>query len=173
MERGCSANSGGWRFRVSTLLVLCGVMLLPGCGGGGPARPKPVPVKGTVTFRGKPLANARVMFWGEKAPMPAVGDTNDAGEFELSMYGKGDGALAGANKVTVVSLSSSQDAGGGVMPDATKLATKGETVPLDAKIANESKAGVVLPKMYGDSSNTTLTWTVKPEGETDVKLELK
>lgn len=172
MERGCSANSGGWRFRMSALLVLGGVMLLPGCGG-EPARPKPVPVKGTVTFRGKPLANARVMFWGEKAPMPAVGDTNDAGEFELSMYGKGDGALAGPNKVTVVSLASSQNAGGGVMPDATKLATGAETLPLEAKVANESKSGIVIPKMYGDSSNTTLTWTVKPEGETDVKLELK
>lgn len=171
MERGSSANSGGWRFGFSTLLLLGGVMLLPGCGG-EPARPKPVPVKGTVTFRGKPLANARVTFWGEKAPMPAVGDTNDAGEFELSMYGKGDGALVGANKVTVISL-----AGGGdadlVMPDATKLAAGGETLPLNAKVAKESKAGVVLPKMYGDSSNTTLSWTVKPEGETDVKLELK
>jgi len=170
MVLGFAANGCGRRVGVTMLLVISGALLLPGCGG-EPARPKPVPVKGSVTFRGKPLANARVTFFAKGAPMPAVGDTNDAGEFELSTYGKGDGAIVGENKVTVVSLSSGS---GGMMPDPTKVASGEGALPGKAEIkGSDGGGGVTIPKLYGDSSNTPLTWTVKPEGETSVKLELK
>ena len=155
---------------VACLFMAAVTLAMPGCGGGSLARPTPVPVKGTVIFRGNPLPNARVSFFAKGAPMPAVGDTNEAGEFELSMYGKGDGALVGENKVTVISLSSGD---GPTVPDPAKIAS-GEASPgLTAKVEGEKKGGVVLPKVYGDSSNTPLIVTVKPEGETGVKLELK
>jgi hypothetical protein len=172
MVRGFPVNWNSRRVIAPILLLIGGVLLLPGCG--GVTRPKPVPVKGTVTFRGKPLPKARVTFFAKGAPAPATGETNDAGEFELSMYGKGDGALVGENTVTVVALST----GGGPMmpPDATKLMSGGEgTVSAKAEIGSSKVSGPAasLPKLYGDSSNTPLKWTVKPEGETDAKIELK
>lgn len=154
--------------KASVVWMFCAAISLSGCGPKAP--PKPVPVKGTVVFRGKPLANARVSFYGPGAPLPASGDTNDNGEFVLTMYKDGDGALVGENKVTVISLPKS----GGALaspPDPTKIA-KGEVDPgANAKIP---KAGPdIIPKVYGDLAHTTLVWTVKPEGETSAKIELK
>ncbi|MDZ4686468.1 MAG: hypothetical protein SH850_15470 [Planctomycetaceae bacterium] len=170
MVMGFAANGSGSRAGVAMLLAIAGALFLQGCGG-EPPRPKPVPVKGTVTFRGKPLAKARVTFYGKGAPMPATGETNDAGAFELSMYAQGDGALAGENKVTLDLISSGGDSTS--PPDATKLAMGGASTPLKAEIGKKTDGGVTLPKNYSNSSNTPLTVTVKPEGETDLKLELK
>ena len=164
----CDGGAMAWcrLTRISFLLVVPAAMFLSGCG--APKPPKPVPVKGTVTFRGKPLANARVSFYGPKASLPATGDTNEKGEFVLSMYGKDDGALVGEDKVTVSSLSKDS---GNAPPDATKIASGGGNPSATAKIARGG--GDTIPKVYADSANTTLTWTVKAEGETDAKIELK
>lgn len=146
-------------------------VIVSGCGGSG--APQAVPVKGTVVFRGKPLANARVTFYAKGAPVPAIGDTNEAGEFELSTYGKGDGAIVGENKVTV-SLLPSASGNSAMPPDATKIASGTATLPKEMTIgAGKKKEGTTLPALYSDSTNTPLTWTVKPEGSLDVKLELK
>lgn len=173
MVCGWPANSRGGRASAAMFLLAVAALLLPGCG--GDTRPKTVPVKGTVTFRGKPLANARVTFYGAKAPMPAVGDTNENGEFELSMYGKGDGALAGENKVTVTMLTAGGGAGAMMPLDPTKMATGGsQDLPLKAEVPRDGgKQAVTLPKVYGDSSNTPLVEQVGPEGNLNVKLELK
>lgn len=160
------------RDRLTELLVLSVAILMSGCGGA--AKPQPVPVKGTVVFRGKPLANARVTFFAPKAPVPAIGDTNESGEFVLSMYSKGDGALVGENKVTVALLPSASGGGMAMPPDPTKIASGTADVPTKMQIGTGKKKEVSsLPALYSDSSNTPLTWTVKPEGSSDVKLELK
>lgn len=158
-----------WRTTgASVLLLVTSVIPLSGCG--GQSLPKPVPVKGTVIFRGKPLANARVSFYGPKAPLPATGDTNENGEFVLTMYKEGDGAIVGENKVTVAAL---PKAGGDTMmpPDPTQISSGGGNPGTTAKVAKG--APDVIPKVYADLANTTLVWTVKPEGETAAKLELK
>lgn len=164
----CEGDAMAWcrLTRISFLLVVPAAMFLIGCG--GVKLPKPVPVKGIVTFRGKPLANARVSFYGPKATMPATGDTNDNGEFVLSMYGKDDGALVGENKVTVTPLSKDT---GNAPPDATKIASGGGNPGATAKIARGPAD--IIPKVYADLANTTLTWTVKAEGEPSAKIELK
>jgi hypothetical protein len=157
--------------RLTGFLCLGLAVIASGCGDSG--APKVVPVKGTVVFRGKPLANARVTFYAKGAPIPAVGDTNDAGEFELTTYAKGDGAVAGENKVTV-SLLPSASGSSALPPDPTKIASGTATLPKEMTIGTGNKKEVsALPTLYSDSTNTPLAWTVNPEGSPDVKLELK
>ena len=159
------ADCGAWQCRFATVAVVAGLLSLPGCGGNKTPALKMASVKGVVLFREKPLAKARVTFYAKGAPTPVMGDTNDAGEFEL----KG-GAVVGENKVTVVSLGAAS--GSSYMPDPSKVGTP-EVAPLSAERPKQDGGGVELPKLYGDAINTPLNWTVKPEGDLSVKLELK
>ena len=69
-----------------------------------------VPVSGTVTLDGKPLADAAVGFFADVGGTPAVGTTDAQGKFTLSTHKPGDGATQGQNVVTV-SKQSNLDAG--------------------------------------------------------------
>src|SRR5207237_9238261 len=80
-----------------------GVVLAAGCGSSTMA-----PVKGRVTFKGKPVAEAYVSFSpaprfdGDKEPgKPATGQSTTDGQFVLSTYKPYDGALIGKHRVVV------------------------------------------------------------------------
>lgn len=81
------------------------VALLCGCGKNNPWE-KAYPAKGTVTYKGKPVKDAELLFFpvDEKAPeaVRPWAKSNEKGEFTLSTYNNGDGAPAGSYKVTVV-----------------------------------------------------------------------
>lgn len=62
--------------------------------------PELVPVKGTVTRDGKPLAGAIVTFEPSKGA-PSSGATNDAGEFELRYNIDYMGAVPGTHTVRI------------------------------------------------------------------------
>ncbi|AWM39309.1 hypothetical protein GobsT_23870 [Gemmata obscuriglobus] len=89
------------RLRAGALL---GLALLAagssGCGG-----PKGVPVakvRGTVTYRGKPVAKASVSFIPETpGTVPALATTDENGAYSLSTYGTGDGAPVGPCRVAI------------------------------------------------------------------------
>ena len=72
---------------------------LTGCGKTGPQL---APVSGTVTFNGKPLARARVVFYPSDGRRTAIGMTDDKGQFSLGTYAIDDGALVGQHEVVVV-----------------------------------------------------------------------
>jgi hypothetical protein len=59
-----------------------------------------MPVKGTVTFQGSPLAEADVAFT-PKGGRPATGRTDAAGRFSLTTFKTNDGAMVGEHIVTV------------------------------------------------------------------------
>jgi hypothetical protein len=91
------------RTRPSILLLLAGLLLLPGCGG-----PKMAYVTGKVTCKGKPVKEAAVTFNpagrfdGDKEPgKPATGFTDEEGKYVLATFKKNDGALIGKHQVTV------------------------------------------------------------------------
>lgn len=152
------------------IMAFAGVPLLSGCS--SQQQLKTAPVKGVVLFRGKPLAGARVTFFAPKAPLPSMGETNENGEFELTTLKKGDGAIVGENKVTVISVAIKAETVMGP-PDPTKMLSGDAKPGTTAKVPKADKGGVQVPGLYGDLEHTPLTWTVKPEGSTDVKLELK
>ena len=85
-----------------SLILVCGVS---GCG----ESPYVVaPVRGKVLLNNKPLPNAGIMFApiakGESANAGkiAVGRIQEDGAYELSTYGKADGAVVGEHWVTIV-----------------------------------------------------------------------
>ena len=83
-------------FPCSVLLLL--LTVVPAC---GPSGPRPVPVSGTVTVDGQPMAGASVMFMPQSTGQPGVGVTDEAGKFRLTTGSSQEGVLPGAYKVTV------------------------------------------------------------------------
>ena len=82
--------------RASAGLALA-LLLIIGCGRGTPLT---MPVKGTVTFQGSPLAEADVAFT-PTGGRPASGRTDTVGRFMLTTFRTNDGAMIGQHIVTV------------------------------------------------------------------------
>lgn len=81
---------------------LCGAAavfaVLAGCGPGGP---RLVPVTGTVTLDGKPVADAGVMFKPSGNLPPATANTDAQGHFSLVTLNR-PGAVLGEHQVSIV-----------------------------------------------------------------------
>jgi len=72
-----------------------------------------VPISGTITWQGKPLASGRVVFHPQQVAegavrRPATGDLDEAGRYQLTTLTKGDGAAPGNYRVCVFSYLSDQ-----------------------------------------------------------------
>jgi len=76
--------------------------LCAGCGS-SPALPvsPPVPVKGRVTFRGKPLTQGRIVLEPTDGGHDAEGTIQPDGTFALTTFKEGDGALLGVHRVVI------------------------------------------------------------------------
>jgi uncharacterized GH25 family protein len=89
--------------RLSVFTAGLVLVLLPGCGG-----PAMAPVKGKVTFNGKPVKEAQITFSpagaeGQKETgKPGTGFTDEEGNFVLSTFKNYDGAIVGNHSVLVV-----------------------------------------------------------------------
>jgi hypothetical protein len=84
-------------------LAVC-LAALSGCGG-----PAMAPVKGKVTWKGKPVREAAITFSpvGKSADetepgKPGTGFTDEEGNYVLSTFKVRDGALIGSHRVTVM-----------------------------------------------------------------------
>ena len=92
-------------------LVTFGLLLLSllgGCQRG----PKIVPVRGTVTYQGKPLRTGSVIFQPAMG-QPASGIIQSDGTFVLSTRKEGDGATVGPHKVKITCYESRPQVPGG------------------------------------------------------------
>jgi hypothetical protein len=117
---------------------------------GGPA---PIPVSGTVTYQGKPLANFNVICIG-KGGVTATGTTDTQGRFpSLTTNAPGDGAFPGAYSVAIAPV----------------------TTPSDPKssASYEMPARPPFPIRYLSTETSPLTISVKPSGENTFHLELQ
>jgi hypothetical protein len=81
--------------RLVGLATLSCALLLAGCGG-----PRIVPVKGTITRKGKPVPYLFINFMPEGG-RPSWGVTDEAGRFTLAYDDKQNGALVGTHTVWV------------------------------------------------------------------------
>ena len=70
-----------------------------------PVRRPTVPVKGKVTYKGKPLTQGEIVFEPESAGREAHGGIQSDGTFELTTYKQGDGAVPGTHRVAVTGTS--------------------------------------------------------------------
>ncbi|MEK6247545.1 MAG: carboxypeptidase-like regulatory domain-containing protein [Planctomycetales bacterium] len=118
-----------------------------GCWGGGGDHDPTIPVSGTVTLDGMPLADATVSFIPENG-RPANGTTDADGRFELTTYEKGDGVAISKHKVTV-----------------------SKPAPFDPKDPYAERPSLV-PAKYGDLKTTPLEFTVTEEGFDNLKIEI-
>lgn len=88
-----------------SVLPLVTLILIAGCSSQIKA-PKTVPVSGTVTRQGKPLAGVVVTFHPQfnigKTEFEPSGETNAEGKFTLSTANGGDGAPPGEYVVTMI-----------------------------------------------------------------------
>ena len=86
------------------VLILPPVLLAPlwGCGIAGSATPATlIPVKGKVTYKGKPVTKGLVKFEPDGYGRKASGQLQSDGSFVLTTDKEGDGVVAGHHKVSI------------------------------------------------------------------------
>lgn len=134
-------------------------LVIVGCGAPKADLPPLVPVSGTVTLDGKPLANAGVTFIPVGATRGGIYSsiTDDSGRYELIDRESRKGAPVGEFKVICTKW---------VMPD-------GKDYPKDSNVSPlESNARELLPPRYSNESHTELKATI-PDGGTTADFTLK
>jgi hypothetical protein len=141
--------------RVTTVATAAIALLRgPGCGG-DPSKPKLAKVSGTVTYKGKPVTKGLVSFVpatgpGTQTGQSATGELNSSGQFTLTTFDNGDGAVIGEHIVMVQSREEDPAIEGGGMP-----------IP-DAKgNLNIKPAKDLVPTKYATADNSPLRMTVE------------
>lgn len=135
------------------VLLGCGLVspLVAGCGGGTGV--KTYPVKGTVTFKGQPLADAAVTFYPSQGHH-AAGLTDAQGTFFLSTFNPKDGAAAGAYNVGI-----------------TEAVLETPPMPVPGQPDLPPKP-LRFPARYTDPNQSNLTAEVKPGAENNFTFDL-
>lgn len=155
-----SANPGiASRRTIDRMAIVAAIVCAGLVGCGGPAMPKIYPATGTVTWKGKPLADATVSFV-PSVGAPSDGKTDANGKFTIMTNGL-PGARAGACKVTVSKFTGPAPS----MPSAPK--------PEDMmKMYEKKKKGEIdkgeIPIKYGRPETSGLTAEVSTDGAKNV-----
>lgn len=115
-------------------------LLATGC---GPARdpnlPPTAPAGGTVMYNGKPIDHGAITLHPLGKGNPAVGAIDENGNFELSTYTRGDGAVLGQHKVTVDIPPPLDGMHAGAVLKVPKAYTTPETSPITVEITADGK----------------------------------
>lgn len=159
-------------FLKSSLTFTLLAVAVCGCGGGGSDRPKLVPVTGTVVYNGTPVAGATVSFWAEKAPRPAEGVTDSQGKFSLSMFDFNDGAIPGANKITVTKVAAAAANNTANMTEMLNDPAKRAQMMQQTTTQKTEEAKPEVPAKYGNRESTPLSETVADPGPNQFVLQL-
>jgi len=139
--------------------ALLPLLVALGCGGGASGPPL-VPVEGTVTFDGQPLANANVQLipQGQNQGQTGFAKTDAAGKFEIGTAdGKTKGAAAGDYKIVISKH---------IKPDGSDYVAKPDEDPM---LANYKE---LLPAVYSNPEQTNLTTNIPAEGKKDLSFRL-
>ncbi len=156
--------------RHTSLVAVVGLVALlavGGCGDAAAVRSKTVPVTGTVTRGGKPVANAQVNFITAGAARNGAGQTDALGKFVLGTFGNSDGAVVGDHVVTVKKVSAVDTAAVNMPPKPEDLAKSAGAGQMTGGKADES-----IPAKYADPKTTTLKATVKGDGQDNFAFDL-
>ena len=133
-----------------SILAILLLAMLAGCGQKGPAMGR---VSGVVTYEGKPLAAANVMFLPVQGGRPATATTDDRGRFTLTTFTTNDGALVGEHHVTIVKLDA--PASSTPVPQSEPLSPAVPGIPTSTALPASQ-----IPERYGKSATSGLTATV-------------
>jgi hypothetical protein len=159
--------------KIIVLLLGALVVAATGCTG----KPQFVPVEGTVTKEGKPLADVIVEFhpdFATPAPRSHSVPTDASGHYQLRSYYGDDGAVVGQYRVCIhdASILKRGRTSPPRLPTETaplKQAPKDPTRPRFKETASASRR---VPRAYGSPNNTPLQVEVQP-GTQVIDLEVK
>lgn len=142
--------------------VLCALVCgfgLAGCGGGEVKPPPLFPVTGTVTYQGKAVPGATVVFLPtakQKAKDPPLfrpfGVADDEGNYSLMWSEDHEGAPAGQYKVAISAVAPATD---------------------DEEGDSQTKPANAVPDKYGNPATSGFSATVEDGGENVFNFELK
>ena len=90
---------------VALIMLAAAVLALAGCGSN---QLKTAVVRGTVTYKGKPVPNGTISFVPTSGPS-ATGEIQPDGSYVLTTYRKGDGAVLGQHTVVIVAMQDMSD----------------------------------------------------------------
>lgn len=152
----------------SSCLLAVGIV---GCGVGD-NRPARAPVSGTVTLGGNPVEGALVTFVPKsKDGESAVGTTDASGQYVLTTFERGDGAVPGEYFVKVAKYEAYDVPvdNGENMEFSEEAYEQAYTAPDENEVPQGPKN--LLPAKYADSYNSGLEYVVK-EGENTYEIQL-
>ena len=140
--------------RRNAVLGLVLVAMLQGCGGSASNsdHPKVAAVKGSVTYKGKPLANANITYIPDGPGESGTGVTEADGSYFISTYTRKDGAVIGAHVVTV----------------SVPVPSDGPYVPGFDHLQKKS----VIPISYVDPKTSKLSVEVKDQSVNRIDLQI-
>lgn len=149
-----------------SLLLLATLTCFSGCSD-GVNRPQVVPVTGKVTWQGKPVQGATVVFFAPSSPRAARGETDAQGQFKLTTFNSNDGAVPGEHTITITKVKQAAPTPPINLDNPGEAYTKAMTEAANAKIDNE------LPSRYADPAQSGLVRTVTLEGPNDFGIDLE
>jgi hypothetical protein len=126
---------------LSLVVLIPSIGLMTGCSRDN--RPKTYPVQGRLTYAGKPMAKAVIMFFPagvSERPLPSQATADAEGRYQLSTFLTNDGAPAGEYVVTLT----------WPLPKREKRSDP----------EGDSDSSDLLNNVYSDSRNTKLRATV-------------
>lgn len=136
----------------------------------GSNRPPTYPVSGTVTWKGKPVEGARVVFVPQQpGGQAAAGITDAQGRYRLTTYVEGDGAPEGEYRVKVTMYdvrtpTKAEKEAYLSIEDEQKLRFAGDELPTPP-------ARNLLPRQYEDENTSGITHTV-PRGPSTLDIAI-
>lgn len=135
---------------ISTCVVLLALSVISGCAEQIDKKPT-APVKGVVTYEGKPLETGEVVFFPDSGEQIAHGKIQPDGSFQLTTYEEGDGAFPGTHKVTIISERDME----GVSAEDPEAALEPSFIPLKYNMQKTSGLTAVV-KEGGNEINFDL-----------------
>jgi hypothetical protein len=172
-----------WSFAKELFMNTCirsaiavGFCLAIGCSSS--TAPKLVPADGIVTYMGKPVAGATVLFSPEKGPL-ASGVTDMEGKYDLKT-GTNRGVTAGLCKVAIRVDPEGELKGASGVTQQPKTAAEAEeymkkAAELRKSIATgktEIKQKSMIPEKYGRIETSGLSFPIKESGENHNNIDL-
>ena len=135
----------------SMCIGMLALAVMTGCGEQIDKKPT-APVKGVVTYQGKPLETGEVIFFPDSGEQIAHGKIQSDGSFQLTTYDEGDGAFPGTHKVSIIS---ERDMEG-----------------VSAEDPEASLEPSYIPTKYNMQKTSGLTAVVK-DGDNEINFDLK
>lgn len=168
-----SEGSMGSISKLGTLVLL--TVVAAGCGGGS-SFPKTYPVTGKVTVDGKAIEGAMVTFQLDSGKENAIGTTDKNGEFTLSMFQPGDGAVPGQYRIAVTKLPPGASSPAGTPPPgqigSAELPADYAPPPDTAKGGGSTGPKSEVPGKYSNDTTSGLRATIVA-GPNNIPLPLK